>query len=71
MEERKTSVLNELSEIIHYIRFNNLVSDEKLDELRKIAREKAKEKNKKDEREIKRVYGEFESTVIHRTKHCK
>lgn len=39
MEARKSGSSYELSEIVHYIRENDLISDEKLDELRKTARE--------------------------------
>lgn len=52
MEDRKITCSMELAEIIHYIRFNNLVTDEKLDELRQIAREKAKVRNAENQREI-------------------
>lgn len=68
MEERKTMVTCEMSEIVNYIRKNNLVSDEKLDELRKIAREKAKIKNIEEEKAIKNIYGEFENMMANRTK---
>lgn len=68
MEERKTMVTCEMSEIVNYIRKNNLVSDEKLDELRKIARERAKIKNAEEEKIIKNIYGEFENMMVNRTK---
>lgn len=61
MEDRKITCSMELAEIIHYIRFNNLVTDEKLDELRQIAREKAKVRNAENQREIDRIFGEYKS----------
>lgn len=68
IEERKNTFLCELSEIVHYINENNLISHEKLNELRKIAREKASIKNKEDENQIKKIYGEFESALTNRSK---
>ena len=59
IEERKTTCQCELGEIVHYIRENNLISDETLDSLREKAREKAKERNKENEMKIKRLYGSF------------
>ena len=61
MEDRKITCSMELAEITHYIRFNNLVTDEKLDELRQIAREKAKVRIAENQREIDRIYGEYKS----------
>ena len=52
MEDRKITCSMELAEITNYIRFNNLVTDEKLDELRQIAREKAKVRSAENQREI-------------------
>lgn len=68
IEERKTRINCEMSEIVHYIRENNLVSEEKLNELRIIARKKAEIKNKEDEKIIKQIYGEFENIMVNRTK---
>lgn len=61
MEDRKITCAMELAEIVHYIRFNNLVTDEKLDELRQIAREKAKVRNAESQKEIDRIFGEYKS----------
>lgn len=61
MEERRITCVCELSEITHFLRTNNLVSDEKLDELRQIAREKAKIRNAENQKEIDRIYGEYNS----------
>lgn len=62
IEERRTTCSCELAEITHYLRENKLVSDEKLDELRKIAREKAKVKSAENQREIDRIYGVYNSS---------
>ena len=64
MEARKSGSSYELSEIVHYIRENNLVSDEKLDELRKIARERVKIRNEENQREIEKIYGKYKGTYI-------
>lgn len=61
MEDRRITVACELSEIVHYLRENKLVSDEKLEELRKIAREKANKKNAENQKEIDRIYGEYKA----------
>lgn len=62
IEERRTTCSCELAEITHYLRENKLVSDEKLDELRQIAREKAKVKSAENQREIDRIYGVYNSS---------
>lgn len=62
IEERRTTCSCELSEITHYIRENKLISDEKLDELRQIARKKANVKNAENQREIDRIYGVYNSS---------
>lgn len=59
MEERKITCQCEMSEIIHYIRTEHLVSDKKLDELRTVAREKAERKNAENQKEIERLYGKY------------
>jgi predicted SnoaL-like aldol condensation-catalyzing enzyme len=68
MEERKAGLTCELGEIVHYILESNLVTKEKLDELRTIAREKAVIKNEEDLKVIKQLYGEFESILTNRNK---
>ena len=62
IEERRITCSCELSEITHYIRENKLISDEKLDELRQIARKKANVKNAENQREIDRIYGVYNSS---------
>ena len=53
-----------MAEIIHYIRENNLISDEKLDELRKTARARAKIRNEENQKEIDRIYGKYRGSYI-------
>lgn len=64
MEARKSGSSYELSEIVHYIRENDLISDEKLDELRKTARERAKIRNEENQKEIDRIYGKYRVTCV-------
>lgn len=61
MEDRRITCQLEMAEIVHYLRDNNLISDEKLDELRAIAREKAKERNIENQRELDRIYGNYKA----------
>lgn len=42
----------------------NLISDEKLDELRKTARERAKIRNEENQKEIDRIYGKYRGGYI-------
>ena len=58
----------EKSVLVHYLLTNNLITHEKLNELNEIARIKVEEKNKADQAEIERLYGDFESTLTNRTK---
>lgn len=60
IEERRITCNCELSELVHYIRENNLITDEKLDELRKNARKKANQKNAENQKEIDRIYGKYQ-----------
>ena len=62
IEDRRLTCSCELAEIVHYLRKNKLVSDEKLDELREIARKKANAKNTENQREIDRIYGVYNSS---------
>lgn len=64
IEDRKVTCAAEMAEIVHYIRENALISDEKLDELRRIARERAKIRNKENQKEIERIYGEYRGGYI-------
>lgn len=70
MEERKVTCSLELSEIVHYLLQNNLITHEKLDELRAIARNKAKERNIQNQKELDRIYGNYKSlyTPCNKTK---
>lgn len=69
MDTHKRRLTNELSVLISYIRENNLVSDEKLAELTAIARERAAEKEAKEEERIEELYRGFENISINRTRY--
>lgn len=70
MEERKQTCISELSELVHYLRANNLITDEKLEELRQKARERANIRNAENSKEIERIYGKYKSlyTPANKTK---
>lgn len=61
IEERRVTCHMEMSELVHYLRENNLITEEKLDELRQIARDKAKRRNEENQKEIDRIYGQYKS----------
>lgn len=61
MTDRKMTCQLEMSEIVSYIRSNKLITDEKLDELREIARVKAVDRNSENEKEIERIYGAYKA----------
>ena len=61
MEERKNTCLMEFCELYSYVTSNNLITFEKLDELKDIARKKAKERNLQNQKEIDRIYGNYKS----------
>lgn len=61
IEERRRLYYNESREIVRYLRENNLITDEKLDELRAIAKEKAEAGNLKNQKEIERIYGKYKA----------
>jgi len=61
MEDRRITCQLEMAEIVHYLRENHLITDEKLDELRAIARDKATERNIENQRELDRIYGNYKS----------
>ena len=69
MDTHKRRLTNELSVLISYIRENNLVSDEKLAELTAIAKERAAEKESKEEERIGELYRSFENISINRTRY--
>lgn len=64
IEERKETKTAELGEIVHYLRAHKLITDDKLDELKEIARQKVKAWNKADENHIKELYGEYKSHYV-------
>ena len=59
MEDRRITCQLEMAEIVSYLRKNHLITDEKLDELRAIAREKANERNLENQKELDRIYGNY------------
>ncbi len=68
MDAQYRRLTNENSVLIHYIRENGLISDEKLNELSTLARERAAEKEKADEKKVAELYRGFENLSINRTK---
>lgn len=70
MTDRKLTCQLEMCEIVYYLRKNNLISDEKLDELRETARKKAEARNSENEKEIQRIYADYHSiyNLSNRTK---
>ena len=52
LEDRKVTCAAELSEIVHYVKENNLISDEKLSELREKARKRARIRNEKTKKKL-------------------
>lgn len=68
MDEHARRVLQEKSVIIHYALENNLLTMDKIHELELIARERAAKADERDQREIKKIYGDFESMLTNRTK---
>ena len=69
LEVRRTTVMAELAELVHYVMSKGLLTYEELDEIRAVGRKKAEQKNKEDERVINEVYGEFKSnTTFNRSK---
>jgi len=68
IEERKTTVLCELSEIVHFLRENVVIADSTLSYLKEIGRKKAKIKNQQDEAKINAIYGDFENIFTNKTK---
>jgi len=60
---------NELSVLVQFVLENGLVSQEKLNELNKIARERATANEEKDTQIVAQLYGDFENTMINRTKY--
>ena len=59
MEDRRITCRLEMDEIVHYLRTNNLITDEKLSELRQIGRKKAELRNAENQKEINRIYGKY------------
>ena len=70
LEYRRTTVQAELSEIVAYINKHNLIPDDVMNELRKTARMKAKERDAENQKEIDRIYGAYNSlySPVNKTK---
>lgn len=60
--------LNEQSVLIHYLRENKLITDEKLNELNTIGRKRYEEKEKAAAERVAQLYGDFNNISINRTK---
>lgn len=67
-ERRKDDTYNELCLLKKYIKANNLIDFETLDQFRDEARATARKKAAEDEKKIAEVYGEFVNTFCNRTK---
>lgn len=61
LEYRRKTSQAELAEIVGYIREHDLIPDDVLSELRYQARQKAAEKDAVNQKEIDRIYGEYNS----------
>lgn len=68
MDKNARRVLQEKSVIVHYALENNLLTIEKIHELELIARDRAAKADERDRREIKKIYGDFESMLTNRSK---
>ena len=68
LEDRKVTCQQELSVLVHYLRDNGLITYETLDELRKIARERAEKMNKEDEKQIDLLYKSYSNYTSNMTK---
>lgn len=67
-DEHLRRIENEKHTLVNYLFDNNLITQEKLCELETEARKKAADKNAKDQKEIERIYGQFNSVCQNRTK---
>ena len=68
LDESYRRLNQEKGVLVHYLFSNNLITEDKLHELEKKARERAAEADKKDQAEIERLYGDFCSICTNRTK---
>lgn len=59
IEQRRVTCESEKHHLVHYLLDNNLISEEKLNELEKEAHEIAEKQIRKDEEEIERQYQEY------------
>lgn len=60
--------INEQSVLVAYLLQNGLISQEKLNELNDIARKRVEERNRKDEKELERLYGSTQNPLFNNTK---
>lgn len=65
-QKQKDTVI--LWELKRYIRDNGLIPEDKLIEITESAVKKAKQEQTKYEQEIQRIYGDFNSVTVNRTK---
>ena len=68
LNDRENLKIHEASVIIQYILSNNLVTEEKLEELQEIAKEKAEKARMEEERELDLLYKSFSTYTGNRTK---
>lgn len=68
LNDRENLKIHEASVIIQYILNNNLVTEEKLEELQEIAKEKAEKARMEEERELDLLYKSFSTYTGNRTK---
>lgn len=61
MDTDNRRLKNELNVLVHYVLDNNLVSQEKMNELNAIARKKAAINEEIASQEVERLYGQFEN----------
>ncbi len=67
--DRQSRILNqEKGVLVYYLLQNGLITEEKLHELEKIARERAAQADARDQKEIERIYGSFQSSCTNRSK---
>lgn len=64
LESRKITCQSEYSELVYYLRSHGLISEEKLQEIREIARKKAKQKDLENQKELDRIYGQYKKLYM-------
>jgi hypothetical protein len=61
IQEKSLEERNINCELISYLLYNNLITEEKLDKIKDIARQKSKESIAIEEKIIKNIYGSYEN----------